>query len=523
MTASQRLRAGRLLGGRYRLLEPLPGGGRSWAARDEVDGRELIARLIVLPDTMPAAERDAARQHALHDAATLSRVRHPAVAYVVDTVVEDGVPWVVSLRPPGRGLGALVRTDGPISAERAARIGLQALDALDAARVPHGDLTPDDVLVTEDDRIAIVGFGTTPVDGTETPGFRAPEGGPAAAADLWALGVTLYAAVEGRLPDGPGGGALRPVLDRLLAFEPARRSGGNDVRVLLVRVGGAPPVGSPRLNDPDVAAALAAFDAALPGPPQVPEPATDEPALAEPAAIEVVPPAPRTSTEGEPAAPPQGPAPPRQEPPETAPGRPARADTRRRWSWAAVAAVAVLVVLAVALPAMLRREGGTPPAAAPSQTVGPATPSPQDAIPPPPGFRLYRDPAGWSIGVPTDWTTGRAGPAVTFHDGARVLSVVARDDAPRDPYREQLAQAPDLAKDTAGYDFRRIARVSYRGWPTSDWEYLSRGRSVLHTLARTTVPIGGTAYEITWTTSDRNWTADKRFFDTAVATFDPGA
>lgn len=266
MTASQRPPAGRLLGGRYRLLEPMPGGGRGWVARDEVDGRELIARLIVLPDTMPPVERAAARQRAMHDAATLSRVRHPAVAHVVDRVVEDGVPWVVSVRPPGRSLGELLRTGGPIPAERVARIGVQALDALEAARVPHGDLTPEDVLVGDDDRIAVVGFGTTPVDGTETPGFRAPEGGPGSAADLWALGVTLYAAVEGRLPDGPGGGPLRPVLDRLLAVEPARRSGGTDVRALLTGVGGAPPAGSPQIKDPEVAAALAAFDAALPRP-----------------------------------------------------------------------------------------------------------------------------------------------------------------------------------------------------------------------------------------------------------------
>ena len=46
MTTSQRLTSGTLLGGRYRLVEPLPGAGRSWRARDEVDGRDLMARVI---------------------------------------------------------------------------------------------------------------------------------------------------------------------------------------------------------------------------------------------------------------------------------------------------------------------------------------------------------------------------------------------------------------------------------------------------------------------------------------------
>ncbi len=69
MTTSQRLPAGTLLGGRYRLLEPLPGAGRSWHARDEVDRRDLVARVVVLPAAMPAADRDLARQRALQDAA----------------------------------------------------------------------------------------------------------------------------------------------------------------------------------------------------------------------------------------------------------------------------------------------------------------------------------------------------------------------------------------------------------------------------------------------------------------------
>jgi serine/threonine protein kinase len=267
MTTSQRLPAGTLLGGRYRLIQPLPGAGRSWHARDEVDRRELVARVVVLPAAMPAADRDLARQRALQDAAAVSRVHHPGIAPVVDAVVEDGTPWVISVRPAGRSLGEVVRTGGPLSADVAALVGLQVVGALEAAGVPHGDLTPDDVLLGPNGQVTVIGFATTRVDGTETPGFRAPEGGPSAAADLWALGVTLYVAVEGRLPDGPGGGALRPALDRLLAIDPAQRSDTDEVRRLLAAIGGAPPASTYEVHDPDVAAALAALDAAIQTPP----------------------------------------------------------------------------------------------------------------------------------------------------------------------------------------------------------------------------------------------------------------
>jgi hypothetical protein len=190
----------------------------------------------------------------------------------------------------------------------------------------------------------------------------------------------------------------------------------------------------------------------------------------------------------------------------------------------------VLAVVAVTLPLLLRRhdrDGGDdraqPAASAPPASSVPATPNPLHAVPPPAGYRLYRDPAGWSMGIPIGWTVGRAGRAVTFSGGGRVLSVLARGDAPADPYRAQLALAPALAKHTAGYDFLRIARVSYRDWPTSDWEYRSGGDPVRHTLIRSTVPAGRHAYEITWTVPDRRWTADRPVFDVAARTFDPGA
>ena len=167
MTTSQRLPAGTRLGGRYRLLEPLPGAGRSWHARDEVDRRDLVARVVVLPAAMPAADRDLARQRALRDATLVSRVRHPGIAPVVDAVVEDGTPWVISVRPGGRSLGDVVRTNGPLPTAVAALVGLQVLDALVAAGVPHGDLTPDDVLRalgTSNERLLVLARGACGAD-----------------------------------------------------------------------------------------------------------------------------------------------------------------------------------------------------------------------------------------------------------------------------------------------------------------------------------------------------------------------
>src|SRR5829696_2300153 len=296
MTTSRRPTAGMQLGGRYRLVEPLPGAaGRSWRARDDITTRDVIARAVAIPDDLADTEQDRTRRQVLGDVGALSEQRHPGIEHVIDAVVDRGVPWILTDPVEGRSLGDMVRRDGPLPAGEVARIGLRVLDALVAASLPHGDVNPDDVLLGPDGQVTVTGFGATPVDGTGTRGFRAPEGGPDRVADLWALGATLHFAVEGRMPDGPmaRAGALQPALDALLAQDPTSRPDPATVRQLLRRARGAPaempapppsspapPPSSPApppsppapppsppaaigITDPEVAAALAAFEAAI--------------------------------------------------------------------------------------------------------------------------------------------------------------------------------------------------------------------------------------------------------------------
>jgi hypothetical protein len=212
---------------------------------------------------------------------------------------------------------------------------------------------------------------------------------------------------------------------------------------------------------------------------------------------------------------------------------PARRNRRLLGAGALVAALAVVAALLV--PGLLNRNDGNPttPAAQPTAgnrpiaatTPGPTetTPSPDSPIPPPAGFQLYRDPAGWSIAVPVGWTISRSGDTVTFAKADRTLRVAERSDPPRDTYDAALKLQPVVAAGTPGYDLDRIANVMYRGWPTTDWEYRAGTRTKTHSLIRSTVPGPSQVFDISWTCLDRTWKADKRFFDTAVRSFDPGA
>src|SRR5215469_10906785 len=230
-----------LVSGRYRLQEPIGRGatGTVWRARDELLDREVAVKEIRaagLADYRaslrgPAAqhqvaqESDGVHQRALREAKAAARLNHPGVVTVFDIVEEDGGPFIIMELVPARSLDRLIAEDGPLPPLQAARVGADLLSALacaHAAGVLHRDVKPGNVLVGPDDAAVLTDFGIATFSGDPaltqagtvvgTPGFTAPErvgGGSATpASDLWSLGATLYAAVEGRGPfERPGGAA----------------------------------------------------------------------------------------------------------------------------------------------------------------------------------------------------------------------------------------------------------------------------------------------------------------------------
>jgi eukaryotic-like serine/threonine-protein kinase len=252
----------RIVGGRYRLAEQIGRGamGTVWRARDELLDRDVAIKEVRLPLSVSEAERENSYQRTLREARTAARLSHPGVAAVYDVVEELGRPWIVMELINGRSLDQIIAADGPLSPQGAAKVGSKVLAALAAAHqagVLHRDVKPSNVLLTSDGRAVLTDFGIATAEGdpslTQTgmvmgsPGFLAPErirGGAATpASDLWSLGATLYAAVEGKGPYDRGGGAmttlaaavteeplppvaggpLSPLLHALLNRDPAQR------------------------------------------------------------------------------------------------------------------------------------------------------------------------------------------------------------------------------------------------------------------------------------------------------------
>lgn len=211
---------GKLVGGRYRLSGELGRGGMGvvWRAHDELLDRPVALKEVVLPPWVTAEDREETFTRVLREARAAARLRHPSVVTVYDVVIEGGHPWIAMELLPAVSLEDRLRSTGPLTEHEAAAMGLQILDALRVAHqagIMHRDIKPANVMLLEDGGGAVLtDFGIAQIQGDATltatgmlvgsPGFMAPEriegvkAGPAA--DLWALGATLYAAVEGRAP-----------------------------------------------------------------------------------------------------------------------------------------------------------------------------------------------------------------------------------------------------------------------------------------------------------------------------------
>ncbi len=248
--------------------------GRVWRATDVVLHRDVAIKELVPPPGLTPAERQEMRERSLREARAIARLNNINVVRVFDVLRTDADPWIVMEYVPNRSLQDTLAADGPFNALRAAEIGLGVLNALRAAHragVVHRDVKPGNVLIATDGRTVLTDFGLATVPGdpnvTRTglvlgsPAYIAPErardGTAGPAADLWSLGATLFAAVEGQspfarpsaiatlaalatenVPVSRNAGPLKPVLNGLLRKDPAQRMDAEEAERLLARAAG---------------------------------------------------------------------------------------------------------------------------------------------------------------------------------------------------------------------------------------------------------------------------------------------
>jgi hypothetical protein len=273
------------IGNRYRVDERIGAGamGAVWRATDELLNRTVAVKelLAVTPGTSAEAIEES-RQRILREGRIGARLQHAHVISMFDVVIHEDRPWLVMEYLPSDSLATVLKLKGPLAPLEVADIGRQVADGLAAAHlagVVHRDVKPGNVLIAEDGRVKLTDFGVSrAVDDVQltrtgliagTPAFLSPEVAqgrePLAASDVFALGATLYAAVEGVPPFGlddnayallhkvatadpeppQQAGPLTGVIMRLLATDPDVRPSASEARDLLASVAAGRVVAGP--------------------------------------------------------------------------------------------------------------------------------------------------------------------------------------------------------------------------------------------------------------------------------------
>jgi eukaryotic-like serine/threonine-protein kinase len=508
---------GRLVAGRYRLRQALGRGGMGvvWRAHDEYLDREVAIKEIVPPRGRVIREDDPEVRRALREARAAAKLsKHPRIITVHDVVTDgSGLPLIVMELLHGRSLSETLEAEGPMAVDRAARIGIQVLEALDYAHsngVLHRDVKPGNVMLVGD-QVVLTDFGIALIDGDSVltatgqlpgvPEYISPErikGAEAeSASDLWSVGIMLYGMVVGRTPfsredvqatlgavlswepaPDPKVGRLAPVIDGLLRKKPAERMTAKTaiekLTVIAALPASAPPGTRVRLEYPTKVVNPAGEETVAHR--TVPNTRTAVPPfLPQPTPGRVSPDAPTL--------------------PPTSPARP----RSMRVALIATGAVAVAVVVAVVLTHL---PPGGQGAASPTTSLTTTTTGTSDVT-----LKNYQERLGFEIGVPADWQRassidGRLS-SVTW-EGKRTdpkvgtLKVeVQRDTADSKASAIELLAAEDQAHNAKRQD-TSYRKIGLSGTASSaDFECAYRAGSVYyHTRSRAVV--SGALFKLTF-------------------------
>jgi hypothetical protein len=251
-----------LVSGRYRLVKMLGAGGMGivWHAWDERLQRPVALKMLRTQPELTDDERQRATDRAMREARITAGLHHPHAVTVFDVVEQEGQPCIVMQLIESTPLSVLLTEHGTLSPAETARIGAEVGSALAAAhkiKIVHRDVKPGNILITEDASALISDFGISHALGDSTitatgmihgtPAYLAPEVArgldTSFASDVFSLGATLYAMLEGSPPFGSdknaiallhrvarGGypapkhaGPLAPLLAEMLDADPKRR------------------------------------------------------------------------------------------------------------------------------------------------------------------------------------------------------------------------------------------------------------------------------------------------------------
>ncbi|MFD7643212.1 protein kinase [Kitasatospora sp. NPDC059795] len=519
---------GRLLAGRYALGERLGRGGMGtvWRARDEMLDREVAVKELTVSH-LSEEDLEILQSRMKREARAAARIKHPGVITIHDVLEQDGRPWIVMELVDGRALSDVISQDGALTPREAADVGLQVLAALHRGHqlgVLHRDVKPANVLLEHGTgRVVLLDFGiakfegamdiTRPGDLVGSPDYLAPERAqgqrPGPASDLWALGATLFHAVEGQSPfrrDSPLGtlaavvdeplpeshraAGLGPILAALMAKDPAERPGADEAARMLREVADGHTVS---IRVPQQAGEARLPTQVVPVVDRVETPEGDEAEAVTPTQA----PEQRGASE------------------DTAPAAPVRRGRKRR-VLTVLTAVLVLIAAGGAGYYVSHRHQSNAIAVDPDPGQGPA----------PDGYTWQDDPAGFRFLLPSDgtWVRSETNAQIYYSpdDRDHYLQFAVTVGQPLAPQEHLLQMEASLSRSLKDFRTSTLAAAKINDQEGAVWEFSFSGAGGRrHAKEVEFRRSDGTSYAVYVSGPEKDWTQSLRRFTTVLNNFVP--
>ena len=224
--------------GRYELLRRIARGGMAdvYLARDASLDRQVAVK-VLFPEF---ANDPSFVERFRREAKAAANLNHPNIVGIYDWGQEQGTYYIVMEYVVGRSMADVLRSTGPLSADRAAEIASDVAEALSSAHsagLVHRDVKLGNIIVSDEGQVKVADFGIATalarrtgdnlthigsVMGTAT--YFSPEQAQGKAldgrSDLYSLGVVLYEMIVGKPPftaDTSTAVAVKHVQERPLA------------------------------------------------------------------------------------------------------------------------------------------------------------------------------------------------------------------------------------------------------------------------------------------------------------------
>lgn len=242
--------ATKLQNGHLEIIRQLAFGGLSAIYLAQQNKRDLVVlKESVVPAGANVEAKTQAEAHLKREAMLLTKLSHPNIASVLDHFVEDGRHYILLEYVKGQDLRQYIKQNGVVSQKQAIEWGIKLAEILiylhgQVPPVIHRDLTPDNIVLTNDGQLVLIDFGAAnQFVGTATGTIVGKQayipaeqlrGKTVPQSDLYALAGTIYFLLTGQDPKALSdcrpkllNGDLSTELDELLsscsAFEPGDR------------------------------------------------------------------------------------------------------------------------------------------------------------------------------------------------------------------------------------------------------------------------------------------------------------